>query len=163
MAETLIALIKNIIKENRNFNLEEIHKYKKLKLINNQLNNEFKLGLKKELFLPLFKFYVKDKVLFDSDEYDYIIINISIKFLNSILSKLLYLNLDKSTVIEGKYIDTSIELFFQNLYLDYDVVTFFEISDKKARIAIMRKGADNIVRKTCKEYNDFHFYNINII
>ena len=163
MAETLIALIKNIIKENRNFNLDETNKYKKLKLINNQLNNEFKLGLGKELFLPLFKFYVKDKVLFDSDEYDYIIINISLKFLNSILSKLLYLNLDKTRVIEGKYIDYGIDLFFQNLYLDHDVIAFFEISDTKARLAIIQKGTTNNVRKSCKEYNDFPFYNIKII
>jgi len=163
MAETLIALIKNIIKENRNFNLDETNKYKKLKLINNQLNNEFKLGLEKELFLPLFKFYVKDKVLFDSDEYDYIIINISLKFLNSILSKLLYLNLDKSRIIEGKHINSDIDLFFQNLYLDHDVIAFFEISDTKPRLAIIRKETTNKVRKSCKEYNDFPFYNIKII
>ena len=163
MAETLLTLIKNIIKENRNFNLEETNKYKKLKLLDCQLNNEFKLGIKKNLFLPLFKFYVKDKVLFDSDDYDYIIINVGLKFLNSILSKLLYLNINKNRVIDAKLIDINIDLFFQNLYLDFDVVSFFEISDKKARLAIIRKGTLNKIRKTCKEYDDFPFKNMKII
>ena len=113
--------------------------------------------------MPLFKFYVKDKVLFDSDDYDYIIINVGLKFLNSILSKLLYLNINKNRVIDAKLIDINIDLFFQNLYLDFDVVSFFEISDKKARLAIIRKGTLNKIRKTCKEYDDFPFKNMKII
>ncbi len=68
MADTLIKLIQNIIKENRDFSLEELSKYKKLKLINNQLYNEFKLGIDIELLMTLFKYYLNDKILFDSDD-----------------------------------------------------------------------------------------------
>ena len=163
MAETLLTLIKEIVKENRNFTLEEENKYKKLKLLNNQLYNEFKFGIKKELFIPLFKFYIKDKVLFDSDEYDYIIINVSLKFLKSILIKLLYIDLNKSQVIDAKFVDRDIDIYFQDLYLDFDVITFFEISDEKARIAIIKKGMTNKLRKTCKICSDFPFENMSVI
>lgn len=163
MAETLLTLIKEIVKENRNFTLEEENKYKKLKLLNNQLYNEFKIGIKKKLFMPLFKFYIKDKVLFDSDEYDYIIINVGLKFLKSILVKLLYIDLNKSQVIDAQFIDRDIDIYFQDLYLDFDVIIFFEISDKKARIAIIKKEITNKLRKTCKVYTDFPFENMSVI
>lgn len=163
MAETLLTLIKDIIKENRNFTLEEENKYKKLKLLNNQLYNEFKFGIQKELFMPLFKFYIRDKVLFDSDDYDYIIINISLKFLKSILVKLLYIDLNKSQVIDTKLVDRDIDIYFQDLYLNFDVITFFEISDKKARIVIIRKEINNKLRKSCKICTDFPFNNMAVI
>ena len=163
MAETLLTLIKEIVKENRNFTLEEENKYKKLKLINNQLYNQFKFGIKKELFMPLFKFYIKDKVLFDSDDYDYIIIDVGLKFLKSMLIKLIYIDLNKSQVIDTKFIDRDIDIYFQDLYLDFDAITFFEISDKKARIAIIRKGMTNKLRKTCKICTDFPFKNMSVI
>jgi len=163
MAETLLTLIKDIIKENRNFTLEEENKYKKLKLLNNQLYNEFKFGIQKELFMPLFKFYIRDKVLFDSDDYDYIIINISLKFLKSILVKILYIDLNKSQVIDAIFVDKDIDTYFQDLYLNFDIIAFFEISDKKARIAIIRKGVTNKLRKSCKIYTDFPFKDMSVI
>tara|TARA_Y200000002_G_scaffold374006_1_gene374051 strand:+ start:1909 stop:2403 length:495 start_codon:yes stop_codon:yes gene_type:complete len=162
MADTLLKLIQNIIKENRDFSLEELNKYKKLKLINNQLYKEFKLGIDIELFMPLFKYYLNDKILFDSDDYDYIIIDVGIKFLKSILNKLLYLNLNDSKIIDNKLIDSNISKLFDNIYKDYDVITFFEISDKKARIVIIRKGIFDKIRKTCKEFLDFPFYDIKV-
>ena len=163
MAETLITLIKEIIKENRNFTLEEENKCKKLKLINNQLYDHFKFGIEKELFMPLFKFYLKDKVLFDTDEYDYIIINVGLKFLKSILVKLLYIDLNKTQVIDAKFVDKDIDIYFKDLFIDFDVIIFFEISDKKARIAIIRKEMTNKLRKTCKIYTDFPFENMSVI
>lgn len=163
MAETLLTLIKDIIKENRNFTLEEENKYKKLKLLNNQLYNEFKFGIQKELFMPLFKFYIRDKVLFDSDDYDYIIINISLKFLKSILVKILYIDLNKSQVIDAIFVDKDIDTYFQDLYLNFDIIAFFEISDKQARIAIIRKGVTNKLRKSCKICTDFPFKNMSVI
>ena len=162
MADTLLKLIQNIIKENRNFSLEELSKYKKLKLINNQLYNEFKLGIDIELFMPLFKYYLNDKILFDSDDYDYIIIDVGLKFLKSVLNKLLYINLNDSKIIDNKLIDYNISKLFDNIYKDYDVITFFEISDKKARIVIIRKGIFEKIRKTCKEFLDFPFYDMKI-
>ena len=162
MADTLLKLIQNIIKENRNFTLEELNKYKKLKLINNQLYNEFKLGIDIELFMPLFKYYLNDKILFDSDDYDYIIIDVGLKFLKSVLNKLLYINLNDSKIIDNKLIDYNISKLFDNIYKDYDVITFFEISDKKARIVIIRKGIFEKIRKTCKEFLDFPFYDMKI-
>lgn len=162
MADTLLKLIQNIIKENRNFSLEELSKYKKLKLINNQLYNEFKLGIDIELFMPLFKYYLNDKILFDSDDYDYIIIDVGIKFLKSVLNKLLYINLNDSKIIDNKLIDCNISKLFDNIYKDYDVITFFEISDNKARIVIIRKGIFEKIRKTCKEFLDFPFYDMKI-
>ena len=162
MADTLLKLIQNIIKENRNFSLEELSKYKKLKLINNQLYNEFKLGIDIELFMPLFKYYLNDKILFDSDDYDYIIIDVGLKFLKSVLNKLLYINLNDSKIIDNKLIDSNISKLFDNIYKDYDVITFFEISDKKARIVIIRKGIFEKIRKTCKEFLDFPFYDMKI-
>lgn len=162
MAETLLTLIKNIIKENRAFVLDESNKYKKLKLINSQLNNEFKTGINKNVFFPYFKFYLKDKVLFDSDDFDCIIINIGIKFLHSILKNLIYLDINCNNIIDNDILDDDIKNFFGLLYSDYDVVTFFEISDKEARLSIIMKGTYNKLRKTCKVFNDFPFYNMKI-
>lgn len=163
MAETLLNLIKNIIKENRDFVLEESYKYKKLKLINSELNNEFKKGIDKKLFLPYFKFYLRDKVLFDSDEFDYIIINVGIKFINSILNKLIYINTDISKIIDIENIDNDIKKLFELYYLDYDVIIYFEISDNEARLVIMTKDAKHKLRNTCKVYQDFPFYNMFIL
>jgi cellulose biosynthesis protein BcsQ len=163
MADTLLTLIKDIIKENRNFNLEETNKYKKLRLINNQLYNQFKSGIDIEILMPLFKFYLKDKVLFDSDDYDYILIDVGLKFLNSIMTKLLYLDLNRCKVIDNDYLHKNISKLFEDFYIDFDVITFFEISDNKARIAIIRKETTKKNRKTCKEFVDFPFYNMKII
>ena len=110
--------------------------------------------------MPYFKFYLRDKIIFDLDDFNYIIINVGIKFLKSILKKLLYIDNDSNIVIDIDHINPEFKEIFENLYLTYDAIIFFEISDE-SRLTIMEKDASKKL-KSCKIYNDFPFYNTKV-
>ena len=74
MSDTIIVLLKNIIKEDRRKSIEEIYKCNKLKLIKPDIIKQFKKGIPIDVYLTYLTYYLDDKVLFDTDDYDYIII-----------------------------------------------------------------------------------------
>ena len=158
MSDTIIALLKNIIKENRVRSIEEIYKCNKLKLLKPDIIKQFKKGIPSELYLSYLTYYLDDKILFEMDDYDYIVINVGTNILKSMINKLVYFNdhhIYGIDDIKSEYLDLVVSIYDNN-----DIITCFEYSDNEGRIILVnkyRKYNDRSPMKICK---DFAFYNL---
>jgi len=158
MSDTIIVLLKNIIKEDRRKSIEEIYKCNKLKLIKPDIIKQFKKGIPIDVYLTYLTYYLDDKVLFDTDDYDYIIINIGTNILKGMINKLV--SSDDHQIygvddIKDKYLN-----LFASIYSTYDVITCLEYSDNEGRIVLINKYKKYEHRSPTKIYNDFAFYNL---
>ena len=75
---------------------------------------------------------------------------------------MLYIDNNSNIVIDIDHINPEFKYIFESYYITYDVVIFFEISDGESRLTIMEKDASKKIRKSCKIYNDFPFYNMKV-
>jgi|SaaInlStandDraft_6_1057023.scaffolds.fasta_scaffold03531_3 hypothetical protein len=158
MSDTIITLLKNIIKDNRIKSMKEIHNNKKLNLIKNDIIKEFKKGIPINIYLSYLTYYLDDKIIFDTDEFDYIIINIGTNILKNMINKLVYF--DEPQIYGIDCIKDEYLALILSIYSNNDIITCLEYSDNEGRIVLVNKYKLNKHRTTTKIYNDFAFYDL---
>ena len=158
MSDTLIKLLKNIVKENRLIKFKDDNKFSKLQLIKSIVNNEFKKGISSDVYLTYLSYYIDDKVLFDMDDNDYIVINVGINILKGMLNRLVYFN-DDLKIYEIEEIENKYLGLIASIYECNDIIMYLEYSDNEGRIILSNKYKDRH-RASTTIYNDFAFYNL---
>ena len=158
MLYTIITLLKNIIKDNRIKSMKEIHNNNKLSLIKTDIIKEFKKGIPINIYLTYLSYYLDDKILFDTDEYDYIIINIGTNILKDMINKLVYF--DEPRVYRIDDIKDEYLALILSIYSNNDIIICLEYSDNEGRIVLVNKYKLNKYCIITKIYNDFAFYDL---
>ena len=162
MSDTLIKLLKNIVKENRLITFKENkedNKLSKLELIKSIVNKEFKKGITSDIYLTYLSYYIDDKVLFDMDDNDYLVINVGKNILKGMLNRLVYFNVNFK-IYEIDEIDNKYLGLITSIYECNDIIMCLEYSDNEGRIILANKYNKNRHRRSTKILNDFAFYNL---
>jgi len=167
MAETLIKLIKNIqndmrSNEKKTYNESSILDMK-LSLLQNNLNKEFSKGVSYNNFLEILNNEIINCIFFDLVIYDYVILNIGLKTLKSLLINSNDIEFDGNTIsipigiLKQEILDIVSIFFYKE-----DTIILFEYSDEEARMVIKNKNNKLKSRSNIK-FMKFPLYNFRLL
>ena len=167
MADTLIKLImdnQNRIRMIQKNNYNEIELLDlKLDLLNSNLKNEFLYGVQYEYFIDILHNEIINCILYDLVLYDYIVINIGVKTLKSLI-------IDDNLVFTDKSVSIPISDLHERILNDIvsvyfykkDIIILFEYSDNEGRMIVKPKDSKFQTRSNIKFFN-FPLYNFIIL
>jgi hypothetical protein len=166
MADTLIKLIidiQNKIRITQKKNYKEIGLLDmKLELLYNNLKNEFLYGVKYKYFTDILHNEIINCMLYDLILYDYVVVNIGIKTLKSLIinDDIIFSNKSISIPISDLYkkiLDIVSVYFYKE-----DIIILFEYSDNEGRMIIKPKY-DIFKSRPNIRFINFPLYNFTIL
>ena len=166
MADTLIKLIMDIqnnlrIIQKKSYNETELINSKLLLLYNN-LQSEFKDGVEYKYFTDILHNEIVNCMLYDLEFYDYIVINIGLETLYSLIKNKNIVFSDKSVSISIADLHYKIIDIVSVYFYKESIIILFEYSDNEGRIIVKKKdktisGCPNI------KFIKFPLYNFKMI
>jgi hypothetical protein len=166
MADTLIKLIMDIqnkirTTQKKNYREMELLDMKR-ELLYNNLKNEFLYGVKYKYFTNILHNEIINSMLYDLVLYDYVVINIGVKTLKSIIKNDNIIFSKKSISIPISDLDDGILNIVSVYFYKEDIIIHFEYSDNEGRMII--KPKDNIFKSRPNiRIIDFPLYNFIIL
>lgn len=166
MADTLIKLIMDIqnnlrIIQKKSYNETELINSKLLLLYNN-LQSEFKDGVEYKYFTDILHNEIVNCMLYDLEFYDYIVINIGLETLYSLIKNKNIVFSDKSVSISIADLHYKIIDIVSVYFYKESIIILFEYSDNEGRIIVKKKDKTISGRPNIK-FIKFPLYNFKMI
>lgn len=166
MADTLIKLIMDIqnnlrIVQKKSYNETELINSKLLLLYNN-LQSEFKDGVEYKYFTDILHNEIVNCMLYDLEFYDYIVINIGLETLYSLIKNKNIVFSDKSVSISIADLHYKIIDIVSVYFYKESIIILFEYSDNEGRIIVKKKDKTISGRPNIK-FIKFPLYNFKMI